>query len=76
MFTTQILGLPAAESNAILGFLFDHVKNPQFQCRFRWERNSIAFWDNRCTQHYAVWDYFPHVRSGYRVTVRGERPQR
>jgi taurine dioxygenase len=76
MFTTQILGLPAAESDAILGFLFDHVKNPQFQCRFRWERNSIAFWDNRCTQHYAVWDYFPHVRSGYRVTVRGERPQR
>jgi taurine dioxygenase len=76
MFTTQILGLPAAESDAILGFLFDHVKNPQFQCRFRWERNSIAFWDNRCTQHYAVWDYFPHVRSGYRVTVRGERPER
>lgn len=76
MFTTRIVGLPSAESDAILGFLFDHVKNPQFQCRFRWERNSIAFWDNRCTQHYAVWDYFPHVRSGYRVTVRGERPRR
>jgi alpha-ketoglutarate-dependent taurine dioxygenase len=75
MFTTRIVGLPAAESDAVLGFLFDHVKNPQFQCRFRWERNSIAFWDNRCTQHYAVWDYFPQVRSGYRVTVRGERPQ-
>ncbi len=76
MFTTRIVGLPAAESDAILDFLFDHVKNPQFQCRFHWERNSIAFWDNRCTQHYAVWDYFPQVRSGYRVTVRGERPQR
>ncbi len=74
MFTTQILGLPKAESDAILAFLFDHVKNPQFQCRFRWEKDSVAFWDNRCTQHYAVWDYFPNVRSGYRVTVRGERP--
>jgi taurine dioxygenase len=75
MFTTRIPELPAAESQALLAFLFDHVKNPQFQCRFRWRRNSIAFWDNRCTQHYAVWDYFPHVRSGYRVTVRGERPE-
>ena len=74
MFTTQILGVPVAESDALLAFLFDHVKNPQFQCRFRWEQHSVAFWDNRCSQHYAVWDYFPHVRSGYRVTVRGEQP--
>lgn len=36
--------------------------------------NSVAFWDNRCTQHRAIWDYFPRTRSGYRVTVRGERP--
>jgi taurine dioxygenase len=75
MFTTQILGLPIPESDALLNFLFDHVKSPAFQCRFRWQQHSIAFWDNRCTQHYAVWDYSPNVRSGYRVTVRGERPQ-
>ena len=74
MFTTAVAELPVAESDAVLAFLFGHVQNPQFQCRFRWEKDSIAFWDNRCTQHYAVWDYFPGVRSGYRVTVRGERP--
>ena len=74
MFTTRIVGLPEAESDALLAFLFEHVKSPAFQCRFRWEPHSIAFWDNRCTQHFAVWDYFPATRSGYRVTVRGERP--
>lgn len=74
MFTTRLVGLPRAESRALLDLLFDHVQDPRFQCRFRWRESSVAFWDNRCTQHYAVWDYFPHVRSGYRVTVRGERP--
>lgn len=74
MFTTQLVGVPKQESDALLRFLFDHVKDPQFQCRFHWRPNSIAFWDNRCTQHYAVWDYHPHTRSGYRVTVRGDRP--
>jgi taurine dioxygenase len=74
MFTTQLVGLSRVESDAVLRFLFDHVQNPAFQCRFRWRPNSIAFWDNRCTQHYAVWDYYPHLRSGYRVTVRGEKP--
>ncbi len=75
MFTTHLVGVPTAESDAILAFLFRHVTNPQFQCRFRWAENSIAFWDNRCVQHHALWDYFPHTRSGYRVTVRGERPE-
>ena len=74
MFTTRIVGIPKVESDAILAFLFRHVQNPHFQCRYRWDRNSVAFWDNRCTQHFAVWDYHPNVRSGYRVTVRGERP--
>lgn len=74
MFTTQVPALPKGESDALLGFLFRHVQNPRFHCRFRWEANSIAFWDNRCTQHFAVWDYFPHVRTGYRVTVKGKRP--
>jgi taurine dioxygenase len=39
--------------------------------RFRWEPHSVAFWDNRCTQHLAIWDYFPHVRSGFRVQIEG-----
>jgi taurine dioxygenase len=75
MFTTRLLGVSPEESDAVLHFLFEHVKNPQFQCRFRWRPHSVAFWDNRCTQHYAVWDYYPGVRSGYRVTVRGDRPR-
>jgi taurine dioxygenase len=42
--------------------------------RFRWSENAIAFWDNRCAQHRAMWDYWPHTRAGTRVTVKGERP--
>jgi taurine dioxygenase len=50
------------------------MANPLFQCRFRWRENSIAFWDNRCAQHRAMWDYWPHTRYGNRVTVKGDRP--
>jgi taurine dioxygenase len=75
-FTTKIMELGAGESKAVLEFLYDHIaKGTSFQCRFRWEPNSVAFWDNRCTQHQAAWDYFPQVRHGYRVTIQGERPQ-
>lgn len=74
IFTDHILGLKKTESDLLLNFLFDHVKKPEYQCRFHWKKNSIAFWDNRCTQHLAMWDYWPQVRSGYRVTVKGDRP--
>jgi taurine dioxygenase len=74
MFTTEIAGLRRAESHALLRFLFEHIRNPMFQCRFRWAENSIAFWDNRCVQHQAIWDYWPQTRSGYRVTIKGDRP--
>jgi taurine dioxygenase len=73
-FTVRINELEEAESKAVLELLFAHVARPDFQCRFRWQRNSIAFWDNRAVQHYAVWDYYPAVRSGRRVTIRGDRP--
>jgi taurine dioxygenase len=73
-FTHHIVGMKSAESEALLNFLYAHTALPQFQCRFRWKKNSIAFWDNRCTQHLATWDYFPETRSGVRVTVKGERP--
>ena len=73
-FTTRIDGLGEKESRAVLDMLFDHVRTPEFQCRFRWREKSIAFWDNRSTQHYACWDYFPHSRLGYRVTVCGTKP--
>ncbi len=73
-FTRRILGIPIDESEAILNYLYEHMANPLFQCRFRWQENSIAFWDNRCVQHHAMWDYWPHTRSGNRVTVKGDRP--
>lgn len=74
MYTARISELSRAESDAVLSCLFDHVKNPNFHVRFRWREHSVAFWDNRCAQHMAVWDYYPEVRSGYRVTVAGDKP--
>lgn len=73
-FTKHIVGLPFDEGQAVLSYLFQHIENPLFQCRFRWESNSVAFWDNRCVQHRALWDYWPNLRSGYRVTVSGDEP--
>ncbi|MDP6342965.1 MAG: TauD/TfdA family dioxygenase [Alphaproteobacteria bacterium] len=73
-FTTRIKGVSRGESKAILEFLYDHVRTPEFHCRFNWQANSIAFWDNRCAQHHALWDYYPEVRHGYRVTIQGDRP--
>lgn len=74
IFTTRIVGLEAGESRALLHFLFAHIAEPRFQCRFRWRRNSVAFWDNRAAQHMALWDYYPATRSGHRFTLCGDRP--
>ena len=74
IFTQNIVGLPRDESRAILDFLFQHIAKPDFQCRFKWDKHSVAFWDNRCALHHAMWDYYPHVRRGYRVTVKGDKP--
>jgi taurine dioxygenase len=73
-FTTRIEGITDEESAVLLPFLLQHVQRPDFQVRFRWEPGSVAFWDNRCTQHYAVPDYTGHRRVMHRVTVTGERP--
>ncbi len=73
-FTRFLIGVPRDESDAMLAYLYQHAENPLFQCRFRWTENAIAFWDNRCAQHRAMWDYWPHTRAGTRVTVKGERP--
>jgi taurine dioxygenase len=74
VFTLCIAGLKKTESDAILEMLYKHIETPEFCVRFRWQANSIAFWDNRCTQHQALWDYFPHKRYGHRVTICGDRP--
>lgn len=75
-FTERIKGLTPAESGALLGLLYDHIaRGVEFQCRVRWEPNTVTIWDNRCVQHHASWDYFPETRSGWRVTTVGERPE-
>jgi len=73
-FTTRIPQLLPAESDAVLHMLFDHAEQARFHCRFKWQPNSVAFWDNRATMHQAMWDYFPQRRFGHRVTVCGDRP--
>lgn len=75
LFTTHIVGLGEAESAAILEFLFDHLETPEFSCRFRWRRDSLAFWDNRATLHRPINDYLPAPRRMQRVTIAGERPR-
>ena len=73
-FTTRIPELAADESAALLEYLYRHQQRPEFQVRFRWTPNAIALWDNRSTQHFALWDYWPEERRGHRVTIAGERP--
>ncbi|MEQ8693217.1 MAG: TauD/TfdA family dioxygenase [Pseudomonadales bacterium] len=73
-FTRQIVGLPRRESDNMLRFLFDHVNDPHFQVRFAWQPGSIAFWDNRCVQHYPTDDYFPATRTAERITLCGDAP--
>jgi taurine dioxygenase len=71
-FTTRILGVSDAESDTLLKLLYDRIKVPEYQVRFRWTPNAIAIWDNRSTQHYAVGDYWPAPRVMERVTVAGD----
>ena len=71
-FTSHIAGLGRRESRALLDMLFEHIATTvQLHCRVQWQPNTLTFWDNRCTQHHAVWDYYPHERYGERVSVVG-----
>ncbi len=77
-FTSHIVGLRPDESRAILDMLYRHIAmTPRLHCRVEWESDTLTFWDNRCTQHHAVWDYHPHSRRGERVSILAdERPAR
>ena len=72
--TTQFKGLTAEESAPLLDFLFRHQVKMEFTCRYRWEPGSLAFWDNRCAQHYPVNDYHGFRRIMHRVTLAGDTP--
>ncbi len=72
-FTTRIVELNAGESEALLAFLYAHATQPRFVYRHRWRRHDLVVWDNRCTMHYAVQDFYGRgVRDFYRTTVKGE----
>jgi taurine dioxygenase len=73
-FTSHIEGISARESDSLLRFLFEHMAQPEFQVRWRWENGDVAFWDNRWTQHCALADYYPQRRVVRRTTILGERP--
>ena len=62
------------ESEPLIDFLKRHSTRPEFTCRFRWESGSLAFWDNRCTQHFAINDYPAETRIMRRITVCGDTP--
>ncbi|MEN7431776.1 taurine dioxygenase [Chromobacterium sp. TRC.1.1.SA] len=73
-FTVAVNDLPEAEGQALLQFLFAHQSRPEFSIRWRWQPGDVAFWDNRCTIHYAVDDYRPARRVMHRATILGDRP--
>jgi taurine dioxygenase len=73
--TTRFKGWTEEESRPLLEYLFAHQVRPELTCRFRWEPGSLAFWDNRCTQHNPVNDYHGFRRVMHRVTLAGDRPR-
>ena len=75
IFTSHIAGLEPEESDALLARLVRQAQVPEYQCRFRWDKHSVALWDNRAVQHYAASDYWPQRRVMERVTIIGDRPR-
>lgn len=73
-FTHSLKGMKPAESTALLDFLYRHIETPDFTCRFRWRKNSMAMWDNRCTQHRVLADNLSAYRRMERITIMGDKP--
>ena len=74
IFTAHIEGVAEEESTYLLELLGRQAMVPEYQCRFRWQNDSVAFWDNRAVQHYAASDYWPHRRVMERIAIIGDRP--
>jgi taurine dioxygenase len=73
--TLRFAGMTEEESAPLLGYLFQHQIRPEFTCRFAWRPGSLAFWDNRATQHNPVNDYHGHRRVMHRITLAGDKPR-
>ena len=73
-FVSHLEGVDEVEGNRLLRLLYRQASVPEYQCRFRWKVDSVAFWDNRAVQHYAAFDYSPRTRRVERVTIVGDRP--
>jgi taurine dioxygenase len=74
-YTIRFAGLTAEESKPLLDFLLAHAARPEFTCRFRWTSGTLAVWDNRSTQHFAINDYDGSRREMRRTTIAGAPPQ-
>ena len=74
VFTARIVGMEPERGEQLLQYLFRQLQAPEYQVRFRWTPDAVAFWDNRAVQHYAVSDYFPAERVTERVAIAGDRP--
>ena len=73
-FTRTVVGMEPEEANALLRRLYRQSTIVDVQCRFRWRPGSVAFWDNRATQHVVSNDFLPAKRVMERVTVVGDKP--
>jgi taurine dioxygenase len=74
-FTVGIDGLPGPQGDAVLQLLYDHMIAPEFLVRYRWSPGTLAFWDNRTTMHYGIYDYGDARRVMHRVILRGDQPR-
>jgi alpha-ketoglutarate-dependent taurine dioxygenase len=74
-FTVGVKDLPGPQGNAVLKMLYDHMIAPEFLVRYRWSAGTLAFWDNRTTMHYGIYDYGEARRVMHRVILRGDRPR-
>ncbi len=72
--TVRFKDMTEAESKPILNYLFAHQKKPEFTCQIRWRPGTIAFWDNRASQHNPINDYHGYRRLMHRITLAGEKP--
>ncbi len=73
--TQELVGFSREEGNFLIDMLRTHCTKEEFIARFNWQKNSIAIWDNRCLQHYAVSDYPGQRRRMHRITIKGDKPR-